>query len=80
MTMGIVDGCFLGSTGRWRTARDDDVHLETHQLGRKRGKAIWFSLCVSLLDDNIFSLHVAKLAQTLSECLDARVMSATCCA
>ena len=51
--------------------RDDDVYLETHKLGRKRALAIAFSLSRSPLNDNVFSLDVAKLAQTLPECLDA---------
>ena len=71
MTMGIVDSRFLGGTGCCRTSRDDDVYLETHQLGRERGEAIEFSLRISPLNDNVFPLHVPKLAQTLPECLDA---------
>ena len=42
-----------------------------HQFGRDRGEAILFSLCVSILNDNVFPLDVAKLTQTLAECLDA---------
>src|SRR4029453_17924457 len=38
---------FLGGTGLCGTSRDDDVYLKTHKFGRKRGEAIWFSLCVS---------------------------------
>ena len=71
MTMGIVAVASLAATGCCRTSRDDDVYLETHQLGRERGEAIEFSLCRSPLNDNVFSLHVPKLAQTLPECLDA---------
>jgi putative ABC transport system substrate-binding protein len=51
------------------TARDDDVYLETHELGRECGKAIQFPLGRSPLNDNVFSVHVTKLAQTLLECL-----------
>jgi hypothetical protein len=36
-------------------------------LSRKRGKAIEFPLCVSILNDNVFPLHVPKLAQSLLE-------------
>src|SRR5438093_7883193 len=49
----------------------DDINLETHQLGRKLTLAIRFSLCVSILDDDVFPLHVPQLAQTLPERLVA---------
>ena len=65
MTMGIVDVASLAARVACRTSRDDDVYLETHQLGRERGEAIEFSLCISILDDNVLPLHVPKLAQTL---------------
>ena len=42
-----------------------------HQFGRDRGEAILFSLCVSILNDNVFPLHITQLTQTLAECLDA---------
>jgi hypothetical protein len=61
----------MRGTSRTRTTRDDDVYLKTHELGREGGKAIEFSLRKSPLNDNVFSLHVPKLAQILSECLDA---------
>ena len=35
------------------------------------GRRSSFSLRISPLNDNVFSLHVPKLAQTLPECLDA---------
>ena len=35
------------------------------------GQAIEFSLRRSPLNDNVFPLDVAELAQTLAECLDA---------
>ena len=69
MTMGIVEVASLAARVVSRTSRDDDVYLETHQLGRKRREAIGFSLCISPLNDNVFPLHVPKLAQTLPECL-----------
>ena len=68
---GNRNGCFLGSHGLLPTSRNDDVYFETHQFGGKRGEAVQFSLCISPLNDNVFPLHVSKLAQTLPECLDA---------
>src|SRR5262249_53119521 len=58
---------FFGGTGCCRTTRDDDIHLETHQLGDERRNAIKFSLCRSPLNDNVFPLYVPKFAQTLPE-------------
>ena len=69
--MGIVVVASLAARVGWRTGGDDDIHLETHELGRKRGEAIEFSLCIAILNDNIFPLHVAKLAQPLPQRLDA---------
>jgi hypothetical protein len=54
-----------------RTTGNDDVYLETHQFGRERRQTIKLSLCVSILNENVFPLRVAKLVQTLSKCLDA---------
>ena len=71
MTMGIVAVASLAARVAVGTTRDDDVYLETHQFGRERGEAIEFPLCISILNDNVFPLHVPKLAQTLPECLDA---------
>ena len=39
--------------------------------GRERGEAIELPLCISILNDNVFPLHVTKLAQTLAKCLPA---------
>ena len=68
MTMGIVEVASLGNGLRRTTETRFD--LELHEFGRER-QAIWFSLGISILNDNVFPLHVAKLAQTLPECLDA---------
>ena len=64
-------GRFLGGTGRRRTDRDDDIDLESHQLGRERRADDRVSLRIALLDDDVLSLDIAKLAQTLPECFDA---------
>ena len=70
MTMGIVQ-LLPWQDGLYRTTRDDNIYLETHQLGRKLGQSIEFSLRISVLNDNVFPLHVAEFPQTLSECLGA---------
>ena len=64
---GDCDSCFLGGAGYCRTSRDDDVHLKAHQLGCERRQTIEFSLRRSILNDDVFPLHVAELAQTLPE-------------
>ena len=42
----------------------DDINLETHQLGRKLRKPIELSLRIAVLDDDVLSFYVAKLAQS----------------
>ena len=70
ITIGIVEVASL--SGRVTAARrDDDVHLETHQLGSELGQPIDLSVCRAPLDDDVLTLDIPKLAQTLAECLDA---------
>jgi hypothetical protein len=63
--------CLLGGAGCLPTGRDDDVYLETHKLDGKRWEIIEFSLCISILNENVAPLHIPKLAQPLPECLNA---------
>src|SRR5262245_18965558 len=42
----------------------DDINLETHQLGRKLREPIDLSLRISVLDGDVLSFYVAKLAQS----------------
>ena len=46
--------------------RDDNVYVETHKFGCKRGESINFSLCISPLNYNVFTFDILKLAQTLA--------------
>ena len=57
--------CVLRSLDCFIPCGHDDVDLDMDQLGRERGEAIEFSLCISILNDNVFPLDVPKLAQTL---------------
>src|SRR6266545_3488109 len=68
---GNLNSCFLGGTGWCRTTRDDDIYVEPHEFGREFTQTSWLPLCISILNDNVFALHVTKLAQTLAECLPA---------
>ena len=43
----------------------NDIYLETDQFGRMLAQAIKFSLGKSILNDNVFSHCVPKLAQSL---------------
>ena len=54
MTMGIVVVAFLVTRVGSGTGGDDDVHLETDELGRKRGE-VSVSLCIAILDENVFA-------------------------
>ena len=47
----------------------DDINLETHQLGRKLREPIELPLRISVLDGDVLSFYVAKLAQSQPNCL-----------
>ena len=59
--------CVLGRTRVHATPRDNHIHIELHKLSRKRRDVIEFPPAISLLNNNRFSLDIAKLAQTLAE-------------
>ena len=63
--------CFLHTTGYRRTTRDDEVDFETHELGGKLAAALDFSFCRAPFDDDVLTLNVSELAETLAECLGA---------
>ena len=50
---------------------DNDVYLETHKFGEKVRKPLYFALGHPILNDNVFPLHVTKLAQTLPKPFDS---------
>ena len=68
--MGIVLVAFLAA----RIARSppdyqDDINLETHQLGRELREPIELPLRISVLDGDVLSFYVATLAQSQPNCL-----------
>jgi hypothetical protein len=63
-------GGLLGGLGRCPTHRDDDVHLQTDQVGREGGVAIILALGPSGLDGDVLTVHIAQLAQALAEGLE----------
>ena len=57
-------GCILGRPDLWIPSRyDDDINLETHQVARKLGQPIELTLRVAILEGNVLSFYVAKIAQ-----------------
>jgi hypothetical protein len=43
---------------------EDDIDLDTHQVGHKLGSAIGVSLGISVLEVDILSFYVTNLAQS----------------
>ena len=66
--------CLGGASGS-RTARDDSIYLEPHELSRKLRKSIEFAISISILEDNITPLYIPELAQALPKCLDYEARS-----
>src|SRR5215813_14100483 len=75
MTMGIVEVASLAARVTVGPPCDDHVYLETDQVGSKLGQSVGFSLRRPPINDNVFSLHIAKLAQTVPERLDTGCIS-----
>ena len=53
---------------RWCQRCNDDINVETNQVGGEAGELIGLP-CPSVLKDEVLSLNIAELAQTLPECL-----------
>jgi hypothetical protein len=49
---------------------NDDINLETHQLGRKLRGPIALPLRISVLDSDVLSFYVTKLAQSQPNSLE----------
>jgi hypothetical protein len=65
------DGDRLGGSPRhveldWGR-RNDDIDLETNQLGCKGGESLALFLCQSVLDADVLTFDVAELLQALTE-------------
>ena len=68
--MGIVLVAFLAARiHAVPSCYHDDINLETHQLGRKLRSPIVLPLRISVLDGDVLSFYVAKLAQSQPNCL-----------
>ena len=70
ITMGIVLVAFLAARiVLVPSCYHDDINLETHQLSRKLRGPIELPLRISVLDGNVLSFYVAKIAQSQPNCL-----------
>ena len=68
--MGIVALAFLAAKVAAGAGGDDDVNFETDQFGCKVRQPFAFPFCISVLNDNVLSFDIAKLAQPLAKCFD----------
>jgi len=70
--MGIVSVAFLAARIHvGPPGYHNNINIETYQLGCKPRGPIKFSLRISILDGNVLSFYVAKLAQSQPKSLGA---------
>jgi hypothetical protein len=50
-----------------RAHRDNDIDVASNQVGCQFAKPIWAPFCISALYDDILTLRVTKLVQSLQE-------------
>jgi hypothetical protein len=55
--------------GGRRVHSDDDIHLETDEIGGERRETVELTLRISVLDADALSLDPSEVAETLPECL-----------
>lgn len=71
MTIGIVPVASLAARDACRHHRNNDVDLERDQLCCKLGKPFELPFREAALDDDVLSLHIAKLTQPAHKCIVA---------
>jgi hypothetical protein len=54
----------LGSQSIGSGGSDDDVNLETDEIGREIREAIVSALCIAVLDADVLSLDPSEIAET----------------
>jgi hypothetical protein len=64
--MGIVVVASLAAR-RWRKHRQQDVHLETDQLGREGRESLVLPFRPAVLHDEVLAFDIAELAHCLQE-------------
>ena len=62
-------GSFLGSQSIGSNGSDDDVNLETDEIGCEVREAIASTLRIAVLDADVLSLDPSEVAETEPECL-----------
>ena len=62
-------GSFFGSQSIGSSGSDDDVNLETDEIGREVREAIVSTLRIAVLDADVLSLDPSEVAETEPECL-----------
>jgi hypothetical protein len=60
----------LGGLSGRRVHRDNDIRIETDELGGERRKAVSLTLRVPVLDADVLSFNPAQAPETLPECID----------
>jgi hypothetical protein len=59
----------LGSQSSGSSGSNDDVNLQTDEIGCKLRKAIASTLRIEVLDADVLSLDPSEVAETLTKCL-----------
>jgi hypothetical protein len=70
MMMGNARGCVLGGTNA-RRAADDDIDLDSDQVGRKLGKPLRAFPRPTVFDGDVLVLSPAEFAETVAECIES---------
>src|SRR5439155_15099435 len=63
-------GGLFGRKARWRTGRNDELHLQVDQLGGELGKPIVAVVREAVLDDDVLALDAPVVAQPLEKSID----------
>jgi hypothetical protein len=59
----------FGSLSGRRVHRDDDIHIETDELGSERRETVNLTFRVSVLDADALSFDPSEVSETFSECI-----------
>ena len=65
----------MSSSGRRSTLGDDNVYLQTDEVGRKGGETIVHSLRPPRFDDKALTFHIAQLAERLAKGFETALSS-----
>src|SRR4030095_13293815 len=68
-------GRLLGCADCWESWGDKDIDLELHECTYKAVDTVPLSLSVAILNQDVFSLNITEISETLAECVDERIGS-----